>query len=625
MTSETDVQYPPSVHQWVASWWFLGLASIAVVLLVPEVALPSLDVEGGFVAVAIAVAVTAVSEYGWLSISHGQGDSRETVTLIETTLVAVLIVFPLQWAFWIALAGVAIGQALRRSGWFRYVFNLAQYAVSLLLAVGALAVLRGGADASSWRGLLAAAASTLVFGIVNWLAVSGVVARIEGRSTVVIFREGDQIAGLVPFGNMAVGIIAAILYLQQPSLLLLAVVPAVTLRTAYRGLQRSRELRRELEAERDLLDRLVSGATDGVALVDGRGRVHVWSPRMAEITGVSEDEAIGVPLDECLTATGEDGHEVDLIGVLIEATPDTPTVQLDVLVRRGDGSDRVVQISGAGQFDRFGRLDAHVLLARDVTRERETERLKDDFLMRVTHELRTPLTPIKGFAQSLLAHKDRVTPQILETALNRISDRTDHMVRLIDDLLLVSSMSSRSLPTTNATPIAFPVVSRCRRIVRNLEGEEPDRTFVLAGDEAEQIEADPAWFDQILMALVSNACTYSEPDQPVRIEIRAGEETVEVAVIDQGRGVAADQMERIFDRFHRVEDPLLMTTSGLGIGLYIARRLSNAMGGSLEADSTLGEGSTFTLTLPRGPRREDLGAAAGGRAVSDSAASTERG
>jgi signal transduction histidine kinase len=111
---------------------------------------------------------------------------------------------------------------------------------------------------------------------------------------------------------------------------------------------------------------------------------------------------------------------------------------------------------------------------------------------------------------------------------------------------------------------------------------------------------------QVLTNLVSNALKYSGPGSPVVVRLRQKGEQVHVEVQDVGRGIPADQVDKVFEKFHRVEDPMLMTTSGTGLGLYIARELAVAMGGTLTCASTLGVGSVFTLSLcvaGRGPAR----------------------
>jgi signal transduction histidine kinase len=114
------------------------------------------------------------------------------------------------------------------------------------------------------------------------------------------------------------------------------------------------------------------------------------------------------------------------------------------------------------------------------------------------------------------------------------------------------------------------------------------------------VECDPVRVVQVLSNLVSNGLKYSGPDAPVTVQLAVVDGAAVVTVADAGRGIPDDQLELVFEKFHRVEDPLRMTTGGTGLGLFIAKQLTEAMGGTLTVTSTLGTGSTFTFTLPVG-------------------------
>ncbi len=137
-----------------------------------------------------------------------------------------------------------------------------------------------------------------------------------------------------------------------------------------------------------------------------------------------------------------------------------------------------------------------------------------------------------------------------------------------------------------------------RQVVRDLGAS---RVTVSAPDGPVPVRCDPGRAVQVLANLVGNALKYSPPDSPVEVRVRPGDAVVDVDIVDRGRVIPSDQTELVFEKFHRVEDPMTMSTSGTGLGLYIARRLAQAMGGDVGLVSTLGVGSTFTLTLPVPP------------------------
>ncbi|HSK36571.1 MAG TPA: ATP-binding protein, partial [Actinomycetota bacterium] len=119
-----------------------------------------------------------------------------------------------------------------------------------------------------------------------------------------------------------------------------------------------------------------------------------------------------------------------------------------------------------------------------------------------------------------------------------------------------------------------------------------------------EVDADPLRLVQVLANLISNAHKYSPADQEVRLRVWRDNGWAMAAVADRGRGIPRDELDRVFEKFHRVEDPMTMTTGGTGLGLYIARELTRAMGGEIEATSAPRRGSTFTVRLPMARGRE---------------------
>jgi signal transduction histidine kinase len=239
------------------------------------------------------------------------------------------------------------------------------------------------------------------------------------------------------------------------------------------------------------------------------------------------------------------------------------------------------------------------VIVHDVTRIRQTERAKADFVATVSHELRTPITPIKGYVELLQARGSSMPEDKRQDMLGIIAERADHLARLVEDLLLASRISSAdraAVPGLRRELVDLVVAARraatdwLRRADCRLELELPDEPL--------QVDADPLRLVQVLANLLSNAHKYSPADQPVRLRVWQDGGWAKAAVIDQGRGIPREELDRIFDKFHRVEDPMTMTTGGTGLGLYIARELARAMGGDIEAASALRHGSTFTARLP---------------------------
>ena len=369
-----------------------------------------------------------------------------------------------------------------------------------------------------------------------------------------------------------------------------------------------------LTEESSKLQAVIDHATDGIAVIDADGDIQVWSPSLRAIVGDPppledrthhSDVVVGL-----LTALARDP---EAIATTLRTLLPPARVQavVDLLLVDRNGEDRALQVS-------VSRIEGSapalaVLTVRDATEQRRVERMKADFVATVSHELRTPITPIKGYARLLATRGDRMEPARRLHALQVIEDRADHLGRLVDDLL----MASRVKPTETSKLVVNLIETDLRTVVEQAVTAYPllsDRLEVRLAAQEVVVRCDEVRAMQCLTNLISNAEKYSAPGTPIVVDMlgvgRAGR--AEVTVSDRGRGIPVEEHARIFERFHRVEDPFTMSTGGSGLGLFIARELSRAMGGDITVESTLGEGSTFRLSLPMvtvGPSAADPGGA----------------
>jgi PAS domain S-box-containing protein len=354
-----------------------------------------------------------------------------------------------------------------------------------------------------------------------------------------------------------------------------------------------------LTEETSKLKAVVDQSSDGILVLDGEGRVQLWSPALESLTGRTELVALGRPLGQLVATLDADGAPVDPFAAgQSSLTPAEPRGTVELTVLRDDGQQRVVRCAHAAAYDDEGRLVRDVVIVHDVTREREVERLKADFIATVSHELRTPITPIKGYADLLRRRGESMTPAKRLECLDVISSRTEHLARLVEDLLLASHISARAGAAAAKVEMGTADLGAVTSRACADFGDDGERVTLSVPPGEVTVACDPMRAVQILTNLVGNALKYSAPGTPVdvRLLVAGGRATVEVE--DRGRGIPADQLERVFDKFHRVEDPMRMTTGGTGLGLYIARELAAAMGATLSCRSTLGVGSVFSVSLP---------------------------
>lgn len=351
-----------------------------------------------------------------------------------------------------------------------------------------------------------------------------------------------------------------------------------------------------LAEETAKLTAVVDNTSDGIAMVDDTGRVRLWSQTMARMTGVPADHLLGdlstAPeiVQTLVRASRQSGRRDD-------GSPSPVHVQLV----RGDGEELEVLVStvrvreAAASAGAVGSGWVSILTVHDETRERRVERMKTDFLATISHELRTPITPIKGYAHLLATRGDRVSPEKRAQALRVISDRADHLTRLVGDLLLASQVS-------DGAHLAIEMgVEDLGEVVQRAVASFPEmvpRIEVRLPDEPVPVQCDRIRAEQCLANLIGNAEKYAPQDSPVEITVEVVGLHAQVHVRDHGTGIPPDEREKVFERFYRREDPFTMRTGGTGLGLHIARELAVAMGGGLTLQAPAeGSGAEFVLHL----------------------------
>lgn len=264
-------------------------------------------------------------------------------------------------------------------------------------------------------------------------------------------------------------------------------------------------------------------------------------------------------------------------------------------VVRGDGCKRQIVFNKATFQDESGRPAGIVGVMLDVTAERENERLRAEFVSTAAHEFQTPLTAILGFSE-LLAEDPRIVDEDLRDYLNIIQEKGDYLSRLVDQLLDVSRLERGRELALQKSPCRLDQL--LRTLVRSYQQRSSLDLFELQLPENPPlIEADEMRLTQVLENLLSNAVKYSPGGGQVRVTLDSVASGLRVTVSDRGRGMSAEQLARAFDKFYR-SDTSDTAPSGTGLGLYIARSIVEAHGGTLTAESRLGEGTTLTLVLP---------------------------
>ncbi len=227
---------------------------------------------------------------------------------------------------------------------------------------------------------------------------------------------------------------------------------------------------------------------------------------------------------------------------------------------------------------------------------READRLKSELLSNVSHELRTPLASVKGYSSFLLGAWDKISDEERRDFVHEIDQASDRLRDLINNLLDLSRLESGGLSIRKEPIDLAPLVNTAltdiqRKARRHHFAQELAQPLPL-------VEADPRHIQQVLDNLLDNAVKYSREGTEIALRCELKNQELAISVRDQGIGISAENLEKIFDRFYRVDLGSVRKAGGAGLGLSICRRIVEAHGGRIWAESTPGQGSTFTFTLP---------------------------
>jgi signal transduction histidine kinase len=274
--------------------------------------------------------------------------------------------------------------------------------------------------------------------------------------------------------------------------------------------------------------------------------------------------------------------------------------------RSGKAEVRMLQARLFPVRDPDSGQQGHGLLLRDITHEKELDRLKSQLLSTVSHELRTPLASIKGFATTLLRQDvawDEDTRREFLAIIDQESDRLSELIGNLLDMARVEAGTLRVEPEpTNLRPIVTETVGTFRLMTSQHQFQ------IKMPRHVPQVMADPRRVRQVLRNLVENAVKYSPAGGPIVIAVEVHADAVQIGVTDRGIGIQPEHLDRIFDRFYQVDNASTRKVGGSGLGLSICKAIVEAHKGRIWVESQVGIGSSFYLTLPvaddTGPEEE---------------------
>lgn len=331
---------------------------------------------------------------------------------------------------------------------------------------------------------------------------------------------------------------------------------------------------------------LFNSMIEGLLLLDENERIQLANRAFIQLFGATT-EVRGKTVLEVVRQ-----HE---LAKLVEKVAAQKQV-LGYELKLGGLSERWLQINAAGVFNGDGKKQGTILVFHDLTRLKQLERTREEFVANVSHELRTPLSLIKGYVETLLdGAKDN--PEVATKFLQTIQRNSERLQFLIEDLLTISELESGRLKMNLQS---VRVRSLVDRVLEDFKTQAESRQVELKNDVPDlTARGDSDRLQQVLGNLIGNAIKYGRSDGHVSVGGQlSGGNSIELCVRDDGPGIPPEALERVFERFYRVDKARSREQGGTGLGLSIVKHIVQSHGGKVWAKSEVGKGAAFYFTLP---------------------------
>ena len=347
--------------------------------------------------------------------------------------------------------------------------------------------------------------------------------------------------------------------------------------------QRFEERTAQIQTQREAL---FNSMIEGLLSLDEAGRIQLANRAFNQLFGIATDVR-GKTVLEVLRQ-----HELAEIIARVAAQKQVLGYELKLTGL----NERWLQINAAAVFDADGKQRGTIVVFHDLTRLKQLERTREEFVANVSHELRTPLSLIKGYVETLLdGAKDN--PEVETKFLQTIQRNSERLQFLIEDLLTISELESGRIKMNLQSVRLHPLVDR---VLEDFKTQAESRRVILSNEVPELIaRADSDRLQQVLGNLIGNAIKYGRSDGHVDVTGKMSNGSlIELCVQDDGPGIPAESLERVFERFYRVDKARSREQGGTGLGLSIVKHIVQSHGGKVWAKSEPGKGAAFFFTLP---------------------------
>jgi two-component system phosphate regulon sensor histidine kinase PhoR len=359
---------------------------------------------------------------------------------------------------------------------------------------------------------------------------------------------------------------------------------AIERRSELEAMQREHQQeRREVHARQEMI---LNSMVEGLVLLDGQGRIQLANKAFADLFGLSNDVRSRTILEAVRL------HELDDLVQMLRTDKRADGFQFKI----SSPTERWLEVNGASVVDEEGERRGALLVFHDLTRLKELESARTEFVANVSHELRTPLSLIKGYVETLMDGA-RNDPEVATRFLETINRNAERLRLLIEDLLTISELESGRV-NMRSQAVALRVL--IANVLEDFKSRAAGRGMQLVSEVPDlEVAADPDRTEQVLANLVDNAVKYGCANGKVSVHARTVENGfIEVSIRNDGPGIPAESLPRVFERFYRVDKARSREQGGTGLGLSIVKHIVQSHGGKVWATSELGQGTVFYFTLP---------------------------
>ena len=333
----------------------------------------------------------------------------------------------------------------------------------------------------------------------------------------------------------------------------------------------------DISREKSKLEAIIEYMEDGLVAINAEGEIIHYNPKALELLGV---EAV---------------MDSDVIGDLMSVY-NSGRLNNDVGTKNIKYKERILKVNFAPFLDDASNKVGAVFVLMDITEEERLENMRREFVANVSHELKTPLTSIKSYTETIL---DGVGDAEMErTFLEVVNSEADRMARLVRDLLELSNFDSSSIKLKREKHNINRLVNNCIIKVKMTAEQKKQAIVKQLTDVPVEAMIDYDKIEQLVLNILSNAIKYTSDEGIIEIDLTSREKDFSIKIKDNGIGIPEEDIERIFERFYRVDKARSRMLGGTGLGLSIAKEITEAHGGYIQIESVYGQGTTVAIILP---------------------------